>query len=255
MTCCFAWFALSWTRAHFVHASRRDGEHGECLFAVIAARPGQCREPEVPRSSQSDGGGHYAHMGSLFSTVLTSAFVALAVEWLAKPRLEARKERLLALYRARRAFEKNLLIILGNAAKLATGAANGIPRGTDEELRRAIRAEADRAASQIDAATKDMSDNVMDYVLTYSTDRIRNLIIRYVFTTRGISISSRTRVEKAEMLKEVTAPINTWLFARRRLIARARAFTELPKILDKYSGIDRDNGVAPHSQACGEGFT
>lgn len=186
-------------------------------------------------------------MGSLVGTVLvsaiTSAFVALAVEWLAKPRLEARKEGLLALHRARRAFEKNLLIILSNASKLATGAAHGIPRGTEEELRRAIRAEADRAASQIVAATKDMSDNLMDYVPTYATDRIRNLIIRYVFTARVISISTRTQVEKAEILNEITGPINTWLFSRRRYITRARAFAELPKILDKHGGSIETNGV------------
>jgi hypothetical protein len=184
-------------------------------------------------------------MGSLVGTVLvpaiTSAFVMLAYEWLAKPRLEARKERL----RARRDFEKNLHVILGNASKLATGAAHGIPRGTEEELRLAIRAEADCAATQIVAATKDMSDNLMDYVKTYYTDRIRNLIVRYVFTARAISISTRSQVEKAEILKEVTIPINTWLFARWRYITRAQAFEELPKVLDKYSGPIETTALTP----------
>jgi hypothetical protein len=196
-------------------------------------------------------------MGNLVGTsvlvsALTSAFVTLAVEWLAKPRLEARKERLLTLHRGRRTFEKNLLIILGNAAKLATGAAHGIPRGTEEELRRAIRGEADRAAAQIEAATKDMSDNLMDYVLTYATDRIRNLIIRYVFTARVIAISTRTQVEKAEILKEITTPINTWLFAKHRPVARARAFAELPTVLEKHGGTIEVTTSTPIPQALSE---
>jgi hypothetical protein len=138
-------------------------------------------------------------MGSLVGMVLvsaiTSAFVTLAVEWVAKPRLKARKKGLLAFHRARRAFEKNLHIILSNASKLATGAAHGIPRGTEEELRRAIRVEADRAASQIVAATKDMS------VVLWTTCQLMLRIIfvtssyGYVFTARVISISTRTGQE------------------------------------------------------------
>jgi hypothetical protein len=175
-------------------------------------------------------------MNSLVATVLTSAFVTLAIEWLAKPRLEARKENILALHRGRRTFHTNLLTILSNSAKLATGAAHEIPRSTKEDLRRSIRAEADRAATRIDSATQDMSDNVTDYVSTYATERIRNLILRYVFTARAIAISTRTQVEKSDILKEITIPIHTWLFARWRLASRARAFTELPKVLDKYTG-------------------
>ena len=91
---------------------------------------------------------------------------------MAKPRLDARKERLLSLHRGRRTFQKNLHIILMNAAKLAAGAAHGIPHGTGEELRRAIRAKANRAEDQNEAAAKDRSDNLMDYVLTYTTEHI-----------------------------------------------------------------------------------
>ncbi len=130
-------------------------------------------------------------MNSLVATVLTSAFATLAMEWLAKPRLGARKENILALHRGRRTFHTNLTI-LSNSAKLATGAAHEIPRSTKEDLRRSIRAEADRTATRIDSATQDMSDNVMDYVSTYATERIRNLILRYVFTARAIAISTRT---------------------------------------------------------------
>jgi hypothetical protein len=90
-------------------------------------------------------------------SVLTSAFITSAVEWLAKPQREAPKERLLACA-ARGEPSKKPSYILGNAANLATGATHGIPRGIEEELRRPIRAEADRAATQIQTATEDMSN-------------------------------------------------------------------------------------------------
>ncbi len=41
------------------------------------------------------------NLGSLLAAAIVSAAVALGVEWLAKPRLEARKERILGRYRAR----------------------------------------------------------------------------------------------------------------------------------------------------------
>src|SRR5260370_24135917 len=40
-------------------------------------------------------------VGSLLAAALVSATVALGVEWLAKPRLEVRKERILRRYQAR----------------------------------------------------------------------------------------------------------------------------------------------------------
>jgi hypothetical protein len=50
--------------------------------------------------------------------------------------------------------------------------------------------------------------DLMDYVLTYATDRIRNRIMRYVFTARVFTILTRTWVEKAETIKEANGPIN-----------------------------------------------
>ena len=53
---------------------------------------------------------------SNFETVLisaiTSAGVALSIEWAAKPRLEARKERILEQAKAKRDIEQNLSIII-----------------------------------------------------------------------------------------------------------------------------------------------
>jgi hypothetical protein len=51
---------------------------------------------------------------------LTSAAVALAIEWAAKPRLEARKDRILELSKAKRAMELHLSIIVGLSGSLMT---------------------------------------------------------------------------------------------------------------------------------------
>jgi hypothetical protein len=53
--------------------------------------------------------------------------VALGIEWLAKPRLEARKERILQLHRVRRTFEADVLAVLANSAKLSEAAAQRLP--------------------------------------------------------------------------------------------------------------------------------
>jgi hypothetical protein len=59
--------------------------------------------------------------------------------------------------------------------------------------------------------------------------------MRYVSTARGIQISDRTLAEKAEILKDITAPLHTWLFSPRwRFRSRYLAFMELPGILAKY---------------------
>lgn len=174
--------------------------------------------------------------GTILVSAITSALVTLAIEWLAKPRLEARKERILALHHARRVFEKNVVTVLGNSAKLSTDAASQLPRDISVELHRTIREEINRSATRVEDTTREMVDNLADYLLTYPTDRTRNLISRYVYIARGIAMSSRTQVEKGEILKEIMGPLYTWLFVRRRPVSRVRAVLEIPKILDKYDG-------------------
>lgn len=168
-------------------------------------------------------------------SALTSGVVALGIEWLAKPRLEARKERILQLHRARWTFEADVLAVLANSAKLSEAVAQRLPRDLKEEVRRAIRDEIGRAVQQLDNATREMSDTLADYGFTYPTAQVQGRIVQYVSTARGIQISDRTLAEKAEILKEITAPLHTWLFGPRwRFRSRYRALMELPGILAKY---------------------
>lgn len=229
-----------------------------------AGRPARGRTPPVPRAcalscgSARDGGGPYlrpkSRIGVLLPeypgimasvtgwantvliSALTSSLVALGIEWFAKPRLEARKERLLRLHHARQTFEANVLTVLANSAKVSAAAGQRLPYDPKKEgTRRAFREEIARAVQQIDHATIEMSDNLAAYGLNYPTARIQNLIVRYVATARGTQLSSRTQVEKAEALTEITAPLHTWLFTRWwRFKSRYRAFMELPKTLAKY---------------------
>ncbi len=71
--------------------------------------------------------GHHRYVNDWANTVLvsalTSGLVALGIEWLAKPRLEAREERLLRLHCARQAFEARL-----RSGAAAAAARTGPPR-------------------------------------------------------------------------------------------------------------------------------
>jgi hypothetical protein len=174
-------------------------------------------------------------VNTVLVSALTSAVVALGIEWLAKPRLEARKERLLRLHRARQTFEANVVTVLANSAKVSAASEQPLPDDLSDVVRRAIRDEISRVIQQIDDATREMSDKLVDYEPSYPTPRARSLIVQYVATTRGIQLSDKAPGEKAEILKQITAPLHTWLFTRWwRLRSRYSAFQELPRLLHRY---------------------
>jgi hypothetical protein len=175
---------------------------------------------------------HWA--GTVFIAALTSGLVALGIEWLAKPRLEARKERLLHLHRARQTFQANVVRLLADWARVSAAAALPLPRDLKSEVRRAARGEVNRAVQRIDYVTKEMADKLEDYALTYGTASVRDLVLEYVAVARGVQLSDRTQVEKAEILKEISAPLHTVLFGRWRFVSRWRALTDLPKAMAKY---------------------
>jgi hypothetical protein len=175
---------------------------------------------------------HWA--STVLVSALTSGVVALGIEWLAKPRLEARKERLLQVHRARQTFQANVVRLLADSVRVSTAAALPLPRDLKAEVRRAARGEVSRAAQRIDDATKEMADKLEDYALSYGTARARDLVVGYVAVARGVQLSDRTQVEKAEILREISAPLNTLLFGGWRFRSRYRALMELPAVLGKY---------------------
>ncbi|MGW3959121.1 hypothetical protein ACWED2_04815 [Amycolatopsis sp. NPDC005003] len=178
-----------------------------------------------------------ATLTTILISALTSGVVALGVEWLFKPRLEARKERLLELHRKRRTFEAQMTTILVNIAKWS---ALELPAGMSETV--ASRLAEDRAAAvlQIEEIAAAMNLEIFDVVFAYPAQRIRDIIIRYVYAIWLVQQSDRTQDEKWEIFLDLTQAAHTWLFSRYwRAPSRTKAMFHLMKSLDTLS----DNGV------------
>jgi hypothetical protein len=192
---------------------------------------------------------------STVSTILTSAAVsgavAIGIEWIVKPRMDARKERILNDIGSRRKFENNLLRL-----RIASGmwARYEYPPNMSEEAKGIIDAERERAFQQIGDATRDLIDDLGFYALTYVGVRIPRLnttipemISRYAFAVRGVYLSKRAYKDKAQIIEELTMPIYAYLFGKRwHPVRRTKAMLEIPNVLDKYAPLDSS---APESEA------
>ena len=193
---------------------------------------------------------HDGTMSTFVTTVVTSAVVSgsvtVAVDWIVRPRMDARKERILDNYRNRRDFEDNLLklrVMSGMWARFEQ------PPDAAADQKERLNDEMDRAFGQIDAMSKDMLDNLGSFALTFHGIKlpglnatIPELIARYVYLVRGICLSDRPFPAKARILEEATVPTHTWLFGgKRHYLLRFKALMELPGILDKYTSADSRN--------------
>jgi hypothetical protein len=183
-------------------------------------------------------------MSSTAITILTSALVsgvvALGIEWVVKPRLEARKERIIGYWRKRHTFDSYLLkmlVISGRWSELKE------PAEVSDDFRRKLSGEMDRDFGQIDDMTRELFDDIGSYALTYVGMKlpyikrsIPDMIADYIYIVRGIAISDRAQHTKAEIIRELTEPTFNYLFGNRKHpVRRMRALFRLPQVLDKYS--------------------
>jgi hypothetical protein len=183
---------------------------------------------------------------STVSTVVTSAVVsgvvALGLELVAKPRLEARKERILAAARGRSDFERNLLkleVLSGTWANFVN------PPGVSMGSRQLIAQERRRAFSQIEDITKELVDGLSAYAITYIGVRLPGqsmsapeIISNYVWTVRGVTVSARSTSDKAKAIHELTEPIRIFLFGGLHLVQRINAWKEIPAVFNKYNSVE-----------------
>jgi hypothetical protein len=181
------------------------------------------------------------------STILisaaTSGFVTLAIEWLAKPRLEARKERILAAHRARRQLSEAMLTIGVAAARLNR---QRLPSDMPVEQRRSLLADEQRAADSIDRLTLDLVERLGEFAGTYAWHG-RDLVIKYVSVMRGVVLSSRSRAEKAQIVIECTSPMATFLFGSGlRPVGRIKSLFKVQGLLARHGGeTDAVDGADP----------
>jgi hypothetical protein len=187
--------------------------------------------PQDVASVRQDG--NVPTSSTVLVSAVTSGFVTLAIEWLAKPRLEARKERILAAHRARRQLSDALLSIGVAAARLSRAR---LPRDMPAAQRQALLAEEQRAADSIDRLTADMVERLGEFAGTYAWHG-RDLVIKYTGVMRGVVLSDRSRAEKAQVVIDCTGPMATFLFGSGlRPIGRVRALLKVQALLARYGG-------------------
>ncbi|ROO60532.1 hypothetical protein EDC02_2422 [Micromonospora sp. Llam0] len=100
---------------------------------------------------------------TVWTAVVTAGFVTLAIEYAAKPRLEARKEDILAGLRARR--EVKTLIVQMTMAAQKYGAV--LPTGVDRELGQRWKEERDRQYDMVVDRVRQLVNGLDLYAGTY----------------------------------------------------------------------------------------
>jgi hypothetical protein len=166
-------------------------------------------------------------------SVLTSGVVTLGLEWLVKPRLEARKSVFIDTYRKRDMFRRHMMTILLEISKWSNYEE---PKGMAEPFRQRVNEDRRRAIQRIDDAIRAMNDDINDLAFSHAGHRIPKLISRYIFAVYVVQLSSRSRADKWKVIKELTELAYNWLFIRSwRVRTRIKAMFGLTAALEKYA--------------------
>lgn len=191
-------------RANLADAARAR----KSLTCTNAARPHVLSKPSPAAFAW-----HQNDPVSTFETVLisacTSAGVALAVEWAAKPRLEARKERILEVHRSRREVIRALRTITTLGGQLEYE----LPAGMDGAARAlAIRHLEDRRA---DAARigRELETDATGFYMSLRNVRARAVLSLMTGVVQGIAISGKPRQQAGRELSASSGPVLDY-FAR-----------------------------------------
>lgn len=165
---------------------------------------------------------------AVVSAVITAAIVTLVVEYLAKPRLEARKERILQVVRTRHTLG-DVLLEIGLAARTITEevAADAPPDVVD-----AFNSERDRQYQRLRERVLQLFDESGRYIRVY-VGPIRDDLMILVMCLYGIVLSPRPRKRQAEMVIELVdaaMPIIDPVHRSRQLLRLPAAQAELHRL-------------------------
>jgi hypothetical protein len=168
-------------------------------------------------------------LSTVVVAALTSGAVTLGIEWVFKPRLEARKERMLELHRKRRKFELQMVTVMINVAKWSD---LDLSSERPDTVTRLLIQDRDTAEQQIDATIAAMNVEAFEIAAPY-LEPIRSLVIRYIFNMRMIHLSDRPQSDKWPLLLELTKNAHVWLFdGTWRIRKRGKAMFRLRRALD-----------------------
>ncbi|WP_123827005.1 hypothetical protein [Micromonospora globispora] len=205
------------------------------LFSRPAALYRLCNSDTAPVNGQPirETGLHSVDWGTVATSVVaaacTAVFVTLAVGYLAKPSLEARKERILQQHKARRNGRTQLLRIRELGIRLS--AHRRIPKAStsNRALHREIYAEFNKelpdAVKKFDEAFQEIAPSLPR--LIYSA------VTGYLGVVKAIAMSEGSWSHKGSNISLATLPmIDVWDTPRWRCIRLRRRVRQLELVLD-----------------------
>ncbi|MDX5461272.1 hypothetical protein [Micromonospora tulbaghiae] len=136
----------------------------------------------------------------------TAVFVTLAVEYLAKPGMEARKERILEDARLRRDFVTAIMDLTLSASFLLVD----IPPEASTEVKRSLREERRRHYERMSARINALHDEAGRYARAYRGP-MRDAVFLYLNCVKGVLLSERTRYQQADVVHSLAVPVVTVL--------------------------------------------
>jgi hypothetical protein len=142
---------------------------------------------------------------SLVTTILVSLSVG--------PRLSARSKRIQAAHDSRDRFSESVLDILALCGNLRPALRDP---GFGDPSRSQLKSECKRWEGQIDETTAWLADHWQRFALGYAGALgVRDLVVEYVASARGVWLSDRPLDERVRLLEEMTGSIQTIFFTRR----------------------------------------
>ncbi|MGY0236699.1 hypothetical protein [Longispora urticae] len=162
--------------------------------------------------------------------------VALVVDFLLKPRLEARKARIQATFTTRETLRSTITAI-GIAAQHAVVE---LPRDLDPELRDRLREEQTRVYLRLrDDLTRTLVDDIGRFAGSYLGGPVQQTVIDYTSAVRGIVLSRRPRTEQGREIAQLSVAVLGVLYPGRRLWQYPTRVTDTRKRLrDALAGDD-----------------
>jgi hypothetical protein len=133
----------------------------------------------------------------------TALLVTMAVEYLAKPLLEARKERILEALRARR----DLLTLITKMTLAARKYIERLPDSAGSDLQKIWLAERNRHYDLMRQYALQVSDDFDRFAQAYNNRQVNEVLARYTFCVHGIVLSLRPRHRQAELIWRLGEPM------------------------------------------------
>ena len=157
-------------------------------------------------------------MHSVALPVGVSLATTLIVSLTIGPRLAARGKRIQAAHDSRDDFSNYVLDLLALCGNLRAPLRDGV---LNDPSRAQLQNECKRWEDQIDQITEWLVDHWQRFAFGYAGALgVRDLIVRYVASARGVWLSDRSLEERVRLVEEMTTAIQSIFFARRWRVMR-----------------------------------